>query len=39
LLGDLDAGQREELEFFLTSIFERSGGYDAWAQAEEAGTA
>jgi len=34
LLGDLDAGRREELELLLTSMLERSGGYEAWAQVE-----
>jgi hypothetical protein len=34
LLSGLEPGEREELESLLTSIWERSGGYEAWAQAE-----
>ena len=34
LLSGLEPGEREELEGLLTSIWERSGGYEAWAQAE-----
>src|SRR4051794_15659154 len=32
LLGDLDADQREQVEALLTSIWERSGGYEAYSQ-------
>lgn len=32
LLDGLDAAEREELEPQLTSIWERSGGYEAWSQ-------
>ena len=34
LLDGLDPGEREQLEGLLTSIWERSGGYDAYSQAE-----
>ena len=38
LLEGLEPGEREQLEGLLTSIWERSGGYEAWAQvAEESG--
>jgi DNA-binding MarR family transcriptional regulator len=38
LLDGLEPGEREQLEGLLTSIWERSGGYEAWAQvAEESG--
>src|SRR3954469_4511430 len=38
LLDGLELGEREQLEGLLTSIWERSGGYEAWAQvAEESG--
>jgi DNA-binding MarR family transcriptional regulator len=33
LLDGLDPAEREQLEGLLTSIWERSGGYEAWAQA------
>jgi MarR family transcriptional regulator, lower aerobic nicotinate degradation pathway regulator len=33
LLDGFDAAEREQLEGLLTSIWERSGGYEAWAQA------
>ncbi len=33
LLAGFDAGERAELEGLLTSIWERNGGYEAWAQA------
>jgi DNA-binding MarR family transcriptional regulator len=32
LLDGLDAAEREQFEGLLTSIWERSGGYEAWAQ-------
>src|SRR4051794_33800516 len=32
LLADFSAAEREQLEVLLTSIWERSGGYEAWAQ-------
>jgi DNA-binding MarR family transcriptional regulator len=32
LLEDLDPAERRELEGLLTSIWERSGGYEAWSQ-------
>jgi DNA-binding MarR family transcriptional regulator len=32
LLEGLDPAEREQLEGLLTSIWERSGGYEAWAQ-------
>jgi len=32
LLGDLEPAERRELEVLLTSIWERSGGYEAWSQ-------
>jgi MarR family transcriptional regulator, lower aerobic nicotinate degradation pathway regulator len=35
LLEGLDPAEREQLEGLLTSIWERSGGYEAWAQAAE----
>ncbi len=34
LLEGFDPGEREQLEGLLTSIWERSGGYDAYSQAE-----
>ena len=41
LLDGLDPAERRELEGILTSIWERSGGYEAWSQVanepEEAG--
>jgi hypothetical protein len=35
LLDGLKPAERSELEALLTSIWERSGGYDAWTQAAE----
>src|SRR4051795_7581096 len=35
LLDGLEAPEREELEGLLTSIWERSGGYEAYSQAAE----
>jgi DNA-binding MarR family transcriptional regulator len=35
LLDGLDADERERLEGLLSSIWERSGGYEAWVQAAE----
>jgi DNA-binding MarR family transcriptional regulator len=32
LLDGFEAGEREEFEGLLTSIWERSGGYEAWSQ-------
>src|SRR3954447_18564602 len=32
LLGDLEPAERRQLEGLLTSIWERSGGYEAWSQ-------
>jgi DNA-binding MarR family transcriptional regulator len=32
LLDGLEPGEREQLEGLLTSIWERSGGYEAWSQ-------
>jgi DNA-binding MarR family transcriptional regulator len=32
LLGDLEPAERRQLEVLLTSIWERSGGYEAWSQ-------
>jgi DNA-binding MarR family transcriptional regulator len=32
LLDGLDAAEREQFEGLLTSIWDRSGGYEAWAQ-------
>ena len=32
LLDGLDSAEREQLEGLLTSIWERSGGYEAWSQ-------
>src|SRR3954449_7576590 len=32
LLADFSAAEREQLEILLTSIWERSGGYEAWSQ-------
>jgi DNA-binding MarR family transcriptional regulator len=32
LLDGLDPAERDQLEDMLTSIWERSGGYDAWSQ-------
>ena len=34
LLDGLEPAEREQLEGLLTSIWERSGGYDAYSQAE-----
>ncbi len=34
LLDGLEPADREELEGLLTSIWERSGGYEAWSQVE-----
>jgi DNA-binding MarR family transcriptional regulator len=34
LLAGLDPAEREQLEPLLTSIWERSGGYEAYSQAE-----
>lgn len=34
LLAGLDSADREQLEPLLTSIWERSGGYEAYSQAE-----
>ncbi|MDX6647206.1 MAG: hypothetical protein QOK40_2933, partial [Miltoncostaeaceae bacterium] len=31
-----EAAEREQLEHLLTSIWERSGGYDAWSQVAAA---
>ena len=36
LLGGLNAAEREQLEGILTSIWERSGGYEAWSQVAAA---
>ena len=36
LLADLEPAEREQLEGALTAIWERSGGYEAWSQAEAA---
>jgi DNA-binding MarR family transcriptional regulator len=35
LLDGLDPGEREQLEGLLTSIWERSGGYEAWSQVAD----
>jgi MarR family transcriptional regulator, lower aerobic nicotinate degradation pathway regulator len=35
LLEDVDAAERRELEGILTSIWERSGGYEAWSQVAD----
>jgi DNA-binding MarR family transcriptional regulator len=35
LLGGLDPAERRELEGILTSIWERSGGYEAWSQVAD----
>ena len=32
LLDGLEPAEREQLEGLLTSIWERSGGYEAWSQ-------
>jgi DNA-binding MarR family transcriptional regulator len=37
LLEGLDPGEREQLEGLLTSIWERSGGYEAWSEVDRAG--
>jgi DNA-binding MarR family transcriptional regulator len=37
LLEGLEPGEREQLEGLLTSIWERSGGYEAWSQVDRAG--
>jgi DNA-binding MarR family transcriptional regulator len=34
LLDGLEPAEREQMEGLLTSMWERSGGYEAWAQAE-----
>jgi hypothetical protein len=41
LLGDLEPAERERLGRLLTSIWERSGGFEAWSEvaAEAAGKA
>src|SRR3954454_5636590 len=36
LLDGLSSAEREQLEGLLTSIWERSGGYEAWSQAAAA---
>jgi DNA-binding MarR family transcriptional regulator len=36
LLEGFGAAEREQLDVLLTSIWERSGGYDAWSQASTA---
>jgi DNA-binding MarR family transcriptional regulator len=36
LLDGLAPGEREQLEGLLTSIWERSGGYEAWSQDDKA---
>jgi DNA-binding MarR family transcriptional regulator len=36
LLDGLERGERDQLEGLLTSIWERSDGYEAWAQVAEA---
>jgi DNA-binding MarR family transcriptional regulator len=36
LLADLEPAERSQLEGLLTSIWERSGGYEAWQVAAEA---
>jgi DNA-binding MarR family transcriptional regulator len=38
LLDGLDASERERFEDLLTSVWERSGGYEAWSQVTEAET-
>jgi DNA-binding MarR family transcriptional regulator len=35
LLGDLEPAERRQLEGLLTSIWERSGGYEAWSQVSD----
>jgi len=35
LLDGLDPSDREQLEGLLSSIWDRSGGYEAWAQAAD----
>src|SRR5436190_11187841 len=35
LLDGLEAAEREQLEGLLTSIWERSGGYEAWSQVAD----
>jgi DNA-binding MarR family transcriptional regulator len=35
LLGDLEPAERRQLEGLLTSIWERSGGYEAWSQVAD----
>src|SRR5436853_3417677 len=37
LLEGLEPAERKQLEGLLTSIWERSGGYEAWSQVEAAG--
>src|SRR5947207_11945932 len=36
LLDGLEPAEREQLEGLLTSVWERSGGYEAWSQVEAA---
>jgi DNA-binding MarR family transcriptional regulator len=36
LLGGLEPAEREQVEGLLTSIWERSGGYEAWSQVADA---
>ena len=36
LLGGLEPEEREQVEGLLTSIWERSGGYEAWSQVADA---
>ena len=36
LLAGFDPAEREQLEALLTSIWDRSGGYEAWSQAAAA---
>jgi hypothetical protein len=38
LLAGLEGIEREQLSELLTSMWERSGGYEAWTQATEAET-
>jgi hypothetical protein len=35
LLDGLDPAERKDLEGILTSIWERSGGYEAWSQVAD----
>ena len=39
LLDGLEPAEREQLEGLLTSVWERSGGYEAWSQVEADATA